>query len=139
VEWLEKKKWKRGWSIGLVFTVTFVVTGLIMALTIPSLLDQVSSLVKQEPELRARLADILARSRPVAPLAEWLRNVHYETIAKGSAGAAFEYSSRVAETIAYLVSAVFLALYILIDCDRLRGGLFAIVPRAHHIRLSRVL
>jgi predicted PurR-regulated permease PerM len=67
VEWLEKKKWKRGWSIGLVFTVTFVVTGLIMALTIPSLLDQVSSLVKQEPELRARLADILARSRPVAP------------------------------------------------------------------------
>ena len=139
VEWLEKKKWKRGWSIGLVFAVMFVVTGLLMALTIPSLLDQVSSLLKQEPELRARLADILARSRPMAPLAESLRNVHYETIAKASAGAAFEYSSRVAETIAYLVSAVFLALYILIDRDRLRGGLFAVVPRPHHIRLSRVL
>jgi len=139
VEWLEKKKWKRGWSIGFVFGIMFVVTGLLMALTIPSLLDQVASLVKQEPELRGRLADILARSRPMAPLAEWLRNVHYETLAKASAGAAFEYSSRVAETIAYLVSAVFLALYILIDRDRLRGGLFAVVPRPHHIRLSRIL
>jgi predicted PurR-regulated permease PerM len=139
VEWLEKKKWTRGWSIGFVFAVMFVMTGLLMALTIPSLLDQVSSLVKEEPELRARLADLLARSRPLAPLAESLRNVHYETIAKASAGAAFEYSSRVVETIAYLVSAVFLALYILIDRDRLRGGLFAVVPRLHHIRLSRVV
>jgi predicted PurR-regulated permease PerM len=75
----------------------------------------------------------------MAPLAEWLRNVHYEAIAKASAGAALEYSSRIAEIVAYLVSAVFLALYILIDRDRLRGGLFAIVPRPHHIRLSRVL
>jgi predicted PurR-regulated permease PerM len=139
VEWLEKKKWKRGWSIGFVFAVMFVVAGLLMALTVPSLLDQISSLVKQEPELRARFADLLARSRPLAPLAESLRNVHYDAIAKASAGAAFEYSSRIAETIAYLVSAVFLALYILIDRDRLRGGLFAVVPRLHHIRLSRVL
>jgi len=139
VEWLEKKKWKRGWSIGFVFTLMLVATGLLMALTIPSLLDQVSSLVKQEPDLRAHLADILGRSRPMAPLAEWLRNVHYDAIAKASAGAALEYSSRIAEIVAYLVSAVFLALYILIDRDRLRGGLFAIVPRPHHIRLSRVL
>src|SRR5580693_593463 len=64
VEWLEKKKWKRGWSIGFVFAVMVVLAGLLMALTIPSLLEQVSSLVKQEPELRARFADLLARSRP---------------------------------------------------------------------------
>jgi predicted PurR-regulated permease PerM len=37
------------------------------------------------------------------------------------------------------VSGVFLALYTMIDRDRLRGGLFAVVPRSHHIRLSRVL
>jgi predicted PurR-regulated permease PerM len=39
----------------------------------------------------------------------------------------------------YLLSAVFLALYIMLDRDRLRGGLFAVVPRHYHIRLSRVL
>jgi len=43
------------------------------------------------------------------------------------------------EFMAYSMSAIFLALYIMIDRDRLRGGLFAVVPRSHHIRLSRVL
>jgi predicted PurR-regulated permease PerM len=37
------------------------------------------------------------------------------------------------------VSALFLGLYIMIDRDRLRGGLFALVPRSHHIRLSRIM
>ena len=40
--------------------------------------------------------------------------------------------------IAYGLSALFLGLYIIIDRDRLRGGLFALVPRSHHIRLSRI-
>ena len=37
------------------------------------------------------------------------------------------------------MSALFLGLYIIIDRDRLRGGLFALVPRSHHIRLSRIM
>jgi predicted PurR-regulated permease PerM len=139
VEWLEKKRWRRTWAIAFVFTIMFVVTVIVVALTVPALLAQLSTLVHQEPQLRAHLADRFARSRPLAPLADWLRNVHYESIAKTSAGAAFEYSSRIVEVVAYLVTAVFLALYVLIDRDRLRGGLFALVPRSHHMRLSRVL
>ena len=46
---------------------------------------------------------------------------------------------RVFEIAAYGASAIFLALYIMIDRDRLRGGLFAVVPRSHHIRLARVM
>jgi predicted PurR-regulated permease PerM len=52
---------------------------------------------------------------------------------------ALEYSTRSFEIIAYLLSAVFLALYIMIDRDRLRGGLYALVPRSRHLLLSRVL
>ncbi len=37
------------------------------------------------------------------------------------------------------ITAAFLALYLLIDRDRLRGGLFALVPRRRHVRLSRIL
>ena len=37
------------------------------------------------------------------------------------------------------MSSLFLGLYIMIDRDRLRGGLFAVVPRALHVRLSRIL
>ena len=46
---------------------------------------------------------------------------------------------RVFGAAAYGLSALFLALYIMIDRDRLRGGLFAVVPRSHHIRLSRIM
>ena len=139
VEWLEKKKWQRGWAIGFVFAVMLLGTLTLMAVTIPSLVAQVSALVKQEPELRAHLADLLSKSKATAPLAQSLRDVHYEALAKASAGAALSYSSRFVELLAYLASAVFLALYTMIDRDRLRGGLFAAVPRSHHIRLSRVL
>jgi predicted PurR-regulated permease PerM len=52
---------------------------------------------------------------------------------------AFAFSMRIFEIFAYSTSAIFLALYIMIDRDRLRGGLFAVVPRSHHIRLARVM
>jgi predicted PurR-regulated permease PerM len=139
VEWLETKRWKRGWGIGFVFTVMFVFTVLVMALTIPSLMEQVSALAKEEPALQGRIVDVFSRSRATAPLAESLRNFHYEALARSSAGTALAYSARFFQILAYLVSAVFLALYIMVDRDRLRGGLFAVVPRSHHIRLSRVL
>jgi predicted PurR-regulated permease PerM len=73
------------------------------------------------------------------PLAESLRNVRYNALASTAASTALQYSRRIVEIVAYVGSAVFLALYIMIDRDRLRGGLFAVVPRPYHMRLSRVL
>jgi predicted PurR-regulated permease PerM len=139
VEALEKRGLKRGWGIGLVFAVMAVVTSLLLAFTIPSLVDQVNELVKQEPALRGRLVNLLAKSGATAPLAESLRGIRYEALARSAAGAALAYSTRMVELVAYLVGTVFLALYIMVDRDRLRGGLFAVVPRSHHVRLSRVL
>ena len=139
VEWLEKKSWRRGWAIGCVFAVMLVSTLALLVVTIPSLIAQVMALVKLAPGLRMNLVELLARSKATAPLAQSLGHVDYEAIAKSSAVAALGYSSHVLEVIAYLASAFFLALYIMIDRDRLRGGLFALVPRTHHIRLSRVL
>ena len=56
-----------------------------------------------------------------------------------AASNAIEFSTRVVAILAYIMSSVFLALYIMIDRDRLRGGLYLLVPRSHHIRLSRVM
>jgi len=139
VEWLEKKKWQRGWAIGSVFFALLVITLSLMAVTIPALIAQIAELVKQEPKLREQLADLLSKSTATAPLARSLREIHYEALAKSSAGMALGYSTRLAGLVGYLASAVFLALYAMIDRDRLRGGLFAAVPRSYHIRLSRVL
>jgi predicted PurR-regulated permease PerM len=139
VSWMEARRIKRGYGIAIVFTLLFVITILAMTLTIPSLLAQVSALVEQVPVFRTHLSDYLARSIITAPLADWLRNVKYETLSSGMSTMAIAFSMRIFEIIAYSTSAVFLALYIMIDRDRLRGGLFAAVPRSHHIRLARVM
>ncbi len=139
VEWLERKRWKRGWAIGVVFGSVLLFTLALMALTVPSLIEQVSSLVEKEAAVRGQAADWLGKSKITAQLGDAIRNVHYDELVKSSAATALEYSSRAAETMAYVASAVFLALYIMIDRDRLRGGMFALVPRTHHIELSRIL
>ena len=112
---------------------------LLAAVTLPALIEQARNLIEHEPELRNKLADWLAKSHVLAPLAQSLKHVQYGSLAKASAGSALLASTRVFEFMGYLLSSVFLALYIMIDRDRLRGALFAVVPRHYHIRLSRVL
>jgi predicted PurR-regulated permease PerM len=139
VDWLEKKGWRRGAAIGCIFGLLVLALGGFLAVTLPALIEQVSSLVKQEPALRGRVADLLSQSRLTATLAQSLRDVHYESLARSGITVALGFSAHVAAVVAYLASAVFLALYLMLDRDAMRGGLFALVPRRHHIRLSRVL
>jgi predicted PurR-regulated permease PerM len=139
VRWLEERNIRRGLAIAIVFTALMVVAILIITLTIPSLMEQVTTLMDQEPALRARLVNWLSGSHLTNPLAELLRKVKSGDLVRLAASNAYEYSSRAIALFAYILSSIFLALYIMIDRDRLRGGLFLIVPRTHHIRLSRVM
>jgi predicted PurR-regulated permease PerM len=139
VAWLEKRRIKRPLGITLVFVTLLVLVAGALALTVPVLVEQVVALVQAEPALRGRLVVMLSHARATAPLAEALRSLDYGLLAKGSLGTALEYSSRSMHVVAYMLSAVFLALYAMIDRDRLRGGLYAVVPRHHHLRLTRVL
>lgn len=139
VSWMEARRVKRGLGIAIVFTLLFVVATLAATLTIPPLVTQAAALVEQEPAFRARISDHLAVSNLTAPLAHWLRNLKYEAPAIVVGATAFAVSTRILTIVAYGASALFLAVYIMIDRDRLRGGLFAVVPRSHHIRLARVM
>jgi predicted PurR-regulated permease PerM len=139
VRWLEERRIRRGMGIALVFAALMVVAVLIITLTIPALIEQLTNLLDQEPALRASLAKWLAGSHVTSPLAELLRKVHSGDLLRMAASNAYEYSSRAIAILAYVLSSIFLALYIMIDRDRLRGGLFLVVPRSHHIRLSRVM
>lgn len=139
VRWLEERRMRRGLGIAIVFTGLVVATVLVITMTIPSLFAQATNLLGQEPTLRARLADWLAGSNLTSPLAELLRNLRFGDLVTVTPSDAIEFSRRVAAIFAYIMSSVFLALYIMIDRDRLRGGLFLVVPMSHHIRLSRVM
>jgi len=139
VTWLEAHRIRRGLGIALVFSALFVGLVLLVTLTIPSLVSQAAALFEREPTFRKGLANYLGHYHLSAPLAEWLRNLKYGGPGSTLGATAFAYSLRIFEITAYGVSALFLAVYIMIDRDRLRGGLFAIVPRTLHIRLSRVM
>jgi len=139
VEWLEARGVKRGRGIGIVFGILLGVVLLVITIAIPEVLAQANSLMEREPKLREELANLLARQRLTEPLANSLRHINYGAMLAGSTQSAFSMSLRVVETVAYGVGAVFLALYIMLDRDRLRGALFALVPRTQHILLSRVM
>ena len=139
ISWMESRHVKRGIAIAIGFILLFVAATLVLMLTVPTLVTQASALVEQEPAFRARLADHLGRSNLTAPIASWLRNVRSDALTSAIRESAFSFSMRMFEIMAFGASAIFLALYIMIDRDRLRGGLFAVVPRSHHIRLARVM
>jgi predicted PurR-regulated permease PerM len=139
VQWLEARRIHRGFGIAIVFTALLLATVLIITLTIPAFFAQVKSLIDQEPALRAHLVNFLSRSHLTESLGDALRNIHYDALIKSSAAMALAFSTRIIEIFAYSIGAIFLALYMMVDRDRLRGGLFAVVPRSHHLRLSRVM
>lgn len=139
IHWLESRGFNRKLGIAAVFVGLLVLVAGTAILTLPPLAAQVVALAKQEPMLRGRIADLLARYRFTWSFSESIRHVRYEALARAYAETAFTYSTRAVMIFAYCLSSAFLALYIMIDRDRLRAGLFSIVPSRRHIRLSRAL
>lgn len=139
VTWLEAHRVKRGLGVAIVFTALAVGVTLALALTVPTLLTQASALVDQMPTFRFRVADQLAQSNLTAPLAAWLRGLEYDAATNALRNSALVFSVQLFEVAAYGVSALFLAVYMMLDRDRLRAALFSVVPRSHHIRLARVM
>ncbi len=139
VEWLQRHRVRRPYAIALVFFGMLLVSAALTALTVPRLVSQVSDLVHDAPELQKRAAARLAASRYGASFAPALQNAKWPELLMNLAKAGLAYSPRVIEGVGYCVVSLFLALYLLIERDRLRGGLFSLLPRRHHVRLSRVL
>lgn len=139
VRWLEARGVRRGVGIGIVFGALLLLVLATATLTMPALFAQVSSLIEQEPSLRARLVKFLASYPLTDFIAVAVRDLRYDALIKSAGAQVLAVSARMVEIFAYGAGAFFLALYMMIDSDRLRGALFLATPRPHHIRLSRVL
>lgn len=139
VEKLEARGMKRGLAIGLLFGALLLIVAVLITFTIPELFAQGSSLIEREPMLREQLAKWLDQYRLTTPLAASLRQIDYGAILGSSGNTTLRTSMRAFEIMAYSVGALFLALYVMLDRDRLRGALFSLVPRTQHIALSRIL
>jgi len=139
VEKLEKRSIKRGYAIAIVFGVLFVLIGGFTALTVPKLVTQVSDVADNFPKAQAKLAETLQASRLTAPFASSVRALKPQELGTKIQEYGISYGPKVMEIVAYAATAFFLALYFMIDRDRMRGAMFSLVPRDYHVRMSRVL
>lgn len=129
----------RGSAIALVFVALFVLGGGFCALTLPKLVAQLSDVATDFPRMQEKIAGIFEGSRLGASLAVSVRSFHPSDLGTKVQEIGLSYGPKVIEIAAYAVTAFFLALYIMLDRDRMRGALFAMLPRDYHVRTSRVL
>ncbi len=136
---LERRGVGRPSAIAIVFSAIFVAGAAFAVLTLPHLFGQVTRLLEHLPETQAAIAEQLQRHAVTAPLARSVRSAGPTDPVATLAQDALAYSGKIVEVVAYAVTTFFLALYLIVDRDRVRGAAFALVPRGYHVRLSRVL
>lgn len=139
VERLERRGLGRGYAVAVVFGAIFLVVGGFCALTVPNLVSQVADVVEKLPESQERIAHALDGTRLGTPLAASIRALHPGDLGTKAQEYGITYAPKVVEIAAYAATSFFLALYLMLDRDRMRGALFALVPRSYHLRMSRVL
>ena len=139
VEKLEKRGLRRTYATAMVFGALFLVVGGFCALTVPNLVSQVADVVEKLPESQERVAHALDGTRLGTSLAGSIRALHPADLGAKAQEYGITYAPRIAVIAAYTATSFFLALYLILDRDRMRGALFALVPRGYHVRMSRVL
>ena len=139
VEWLQRHKLRRSFAIAIVFFSMLLVSAGLIALTVPKLVSQVTSLVHDLPKLQQNAANSLAASHLGASFAPAVRDAKWPELIMNLTKAGIAYSPEVIAGIGYCAVSLFLGLYLVVERDRLRGAAFSLFPRTHFLRLSRVL
>ena len=136
---LQRRGMKRGWAVLWILLVLLVVASLLLLLTLPPLFDQMLELLEDAPAKRDAFIAWLNQRPLTAPLAPLVRDAGSEHMFATVGSALLSVSSQIVMTIGYAATAIVLAFYILLDGQRSQAGLYAIVPRSHHLRLARIM
>ena len=140
VDWLQKKHVPRTLAVVLVFGTAAVLATLAGLLTLPPLWDQTTEVLGALPHHQSKLAHFLDEYKATAWLYDSVR--HFDVAKLGAeidVNSALSVSFTVIEGVGLAVTAVVLAIYVIADRDRMRGALYALIPRSFHLRLARVL
>lgn len=136
---LEKKGMPRMRALLLVFSALAIVGVLLLVLTIPPFVEQVSRIAQDAPAHRLHLIALLERNPQTVPLARAVRDAGLQPLIDRLQETLLGYSGTAVEVVGYGVTTLFLAFYLLADGKRTQGALYAVVPRDFHMRLARIL
>jgi predicted PurR-regulated permease PerM len=139
VDWLEKHGAKRVIALlTVLILLLFVVIGFGF-LVIPAMVDEGRQVIKDAPHLQQRAADYAARIPALAGRADAIRNAQPGQFLAPLGGSALSYAQSAFEFVTYLVTTIALAFYLIADRERVRGFLYALIPRPYHIRTARLM
>jgi predicted PurR-regulated permease PerM len=139
VKRLEQRRVPRFYAICLVFGLGAIIAVTLFILTVPTLIAQARNIAEHASEIRDKLAGLLERYQVTAGMGSDIGRARFTELLKSSSSVLLTAGTRMFEILAYGAAAVFLSFYMMIDHSRLRGALYAVVPRSHHIRLARIL
>ena len=139
LESMETRGLKRRTALILLLLSLSLVAALLIFLTVPALIDQLTMIVDDLPSQRERLITALGQHKFTAPLGRALSNIALEQAFARLQAYLVGYSSQALAGIGYSITTSALAFYFLIDGKRTRGALYAVVPRDYHMRLARII
>ena len=139
VDRLEQRRLTRAMALGLVAVgMAAAVVGLGF-LVLPALIAQVTDTIRLAPQLQEQLAETAAAHALTAGVAAEVRAAQPARYLAPLGEAALGYAAAAVEWVAYGVTAVVLAFYILADRERVTGFLYALLPRRYHLRTARIM
>jgi predicted PurR-regulated permease PerM len=139
VAWLERRGFRRGRALALIFLLIALALGAIFALMIPPLVGQLQHIIETAPAERHKLVEWLSRYKLGVPVAKTVRAVPLDDLVVRAGNWLLAASGDILGAIGYGVTTLFLALYLLADPGRAKGLIYVLVPRHQHVKLSRIL
>ncbi len=139
VAWLEKRGFRRGRALVLVFSVAALALIGAILLMVPPLVAQMLDVVSNAPKTRERVIEGLSAYEWATPLSKTIRDLPLDDVDAKVGTWAISFSTSLLTFVGYGISTLFLAIYMLADPARSKGLLFALVPRHFHIKLARIL
>lgn len=139
VEWLEKRGAKRGVALFTVFVLLLFALIGFGFLVIPAMIDEGKHLTRDAPRIQARIADGAAHFPPLAGRAADIRAAKPDQFLAPLGGSLVTYARSAFELVVYMVTTIALAFYVIADRERVRGFLYALIPRHYHVRTARLL
>jgi predicted PurR-regulated permease PerM len=139
IEWMERRGVKRIYALGLFFVALSVAAALLLFLTVPPLVTQLTEMMEHAPATRERVIAWLNERGVATPIVHMVQGAGLAETLTRIESYLLSYSSDAAAGIGYGVTTVVLSFYLLADGKRAQGVAYAVVPRAYHMRLARIL
>lgn len=139
IKWMETRGFKRTHALILLFVALSVVAALLLSLTIPPLVAQLTQMLQTAPASRTRLIEFLSERSVTTPFADMVRRVELERTFAGIEDFLLGNSSQAVRGVGYGGTTLVLTFYLLAEGERAEAVVYALVPREHHARLARIL